>query len=161
MWVSHVAPSKGSVAGGQLISILGHELLPEADDPLVPATVVRIGGIICDIQKVMSTSRRLVCKTRAYPGVALAKLDGVAIQQPHNRGCGGELSVSVVTNGVGGDIRASWNNPRSGCRRGNRHGCSYTYLWQSTPKTLQRVTALRRTRQHDHRHGHDWGRRPL
>ena len=62
--VDYISPVSGSLAGGQLVSIHGINLLPESPDPLVPASVVKIGGVTCDVKRVLSSSVKLVCKTR-------------------------------------------------------------------------------------------------
>ena len=139
--VDRVTPDVGSLAGGQLLTVHGSGLMPEPTNPVLPATVVTIGGVPCDIQRTLSTGARLVCKTRPFPGAGLAKLNGVATQfSGRDRGCSGlDQVVSVVVNGVGGDIRLAWNSPRSRCRRGANRECTYNYFWQSTPQ-LAKVT---------------------
>ena len=74
--VDYVKPNSGSLAGGQLVSVHGRGLLPQSSDLLVPATVITIGGVPCDIQRVMSTDRRVVCETRPY--WSFSGLDSVA-----------------------------------------------------------------------------------
>ena len=64
--VDYIRPNSGSVAGGQLVSIHGVHLQLESSDPLVPATTVTIGGVACDVQRVLSTAKRVVCRTRPY-----------------------------------------------------------------------------------------------
>ena len=116
--VDRVFPKSGSLAGGTLVSIYGKNLLPEhPTSPLTPSAVVTIGGTPCDLQRVMSSSTKLVCKTRAYLGAgsqtASELLAGVAPWEPgwRDRGCEpGRQPVSVVVLDVGGDITGAWNS---------------------------------------------------
>ena len=135
--VDRVSPNTGSIAGGQFLFLHGTNLLPTSPDPLVPAAVVSIGGTPCDVQRVISSSVRLVCRTRAYTGAAIGQLDGVASAAPrwYDSGCAsGNVAVSVQVLGVGGNIMAAWNSASRFCLRGNAHKfCSFTYSWSATP----------------------------
>ena len=80
--VNHINPDKGSLAGGQLVTIKGTDLTPESPDPLIPATVVTIGGVPCDIVKVLSTSSKLVCKTRPFGACRQHRMHGCDTLSP-------------------------------------------------------------------------------
>ena len=135
--VDHISPTSGSLSGGTLVSLSGTFLLPEAPDPLTPAAVVMIGATPCDIQRVMSSSVKLVCKTRAFVGANTSKLDGVLTSKPRwsDRACeSGQQAVSVHVLGWGGNIMASWNRASRLCMRGNGHRyCSFSFSWSATP----------------------------
>ena len=135
--VDRVQPNSGSLAGGQFFYIHGSNLLPPSPDPLVPAAVVTIGGTPCDIERVLSSSVRLVCRTRAYTGAPVGQLDGVASSAPrwYDSGCASQQqAVSVLILGVGGNIMAAWNAASRFCLRGNgARFCSFTYAWSATP----------------------------
>lgn len=133
--VDRVTPNTGSLAGGTLLFLHGTNLLPEAPDPLVPAAQVTVGGVACDIQRVMSSSAKLVCRTG--PSAAFDLLDGLVAGTPrwHDRGCdAGRQAVTVSVLGVGGDIMAKWNAGSRYCMRSNANRyCSFTYAWHATP----------------------------
>ena len=135
--VDRISPTAGGLAGGQLLFIYGTNLQPEAPDPLVPASVVTIGGTACDVQRVLSSGTRLVCRTREYSGFPVADMEGVIHGTPrwHDRGCdSGKQAVSVTVKGVGGNIMGQWNAGSRYCMRGNADRfCSFTYSWKSTP----------------------------
>ena len=120
--VDRISPATGSLAGGQLIFIYGTNLQPEAPDPLVPAAAITIGGTPCDVQRVLSSGTRLVCKTRAYSGFPVDELNGVVAGSPrwHDRGCdSGDQAVDVKVLGVGGNIMGKWNAGTRFCARAN------------------------------------------
>ena len=138
--VDLISPNSGSLAGGQLLSIYGTNLLPESPDPLTPAAVVTVGGIQCDLLRVMSSSVKLVCKTR--PHAALRQLNGVASSNPiwYDRGCDiGAQPVVVSVLGLGGDITGRWNAGSRYCLKGNvERRCMFSYAWLATPS----ITAI-------------------
>ena len=135
--VDRISPTTGSLVGGQLVFIYGTNLQPEAPDPLVPASVVTIGGTACDVQRVLSSGTRLACRTREYSGFPAADMEGVVHGTPrwHDRGCdSGKQAVSVLVKGVGGNIMGQWNAASRYCMRGNADRfCSFTWAWKSTP----------------------------
>lgn len=101
--VDFVTPNSGSLAGGQLVAVHGSGLQVDSADPLTPATVVTIGGQPCDIERVMSSGTRVVCRTRpywSYPGLASAAgLDGTGSYYPGwpDPGCLSSRLPVVVT----------------------------------------------------------------
>ena len=135
--LAHRPQSTGSLAGGSLLFIYGTNLQPDAPDPMVPSSVVTIGGTPCDVQRVLSSGVRLVCKTRPYSGFPLAELDGAIHGWPRwaDRGCdSGKQPISVTVNGKGGNIRAAWNSASRYCMRNNADRfCAFSFSWQSTP----------------------------
>ena len=136
--VDLISPTSGSLAGGQLVSIKGTNLLPESPDPLIPAAVVTIGGVPCVVQRVMSSSEKLVCKTGAT--TSSTSLDGVASWHPGWRGRGceqKETDVSVKVLGVGGIITHRWNAGSGGCLGPwAHHRCKFSYAWLATPSVM-------------------------
>ena len=138
--VDRIQPTTGSLAGGTLLYVMGTNLLPESPNPTVAAATVTIGGTECDIERSLSTSVRLACRTRPYSGFPLGALEGAVYGVPRwaDRGCdSGQQHVAVSVLGMGGLIMASWNGASRYCLRGNGHRyCAFTWAWQSTPHVL-------------------------
>ena len=150
--VDYIRPNSGSLAGGQLVAVHGANLQADWLDAHTPATIVTIGGVPCDVERVLSSAKRVVCRTRPYWSQAglesASSLDGTGSYYPGwpDPGCrSSRLRVVVQVcwspgcpQPAGGNILdMSWNSKSRLCRRARpERWCGYSYEWERTPQIL-------------------------